>query len=427
VRDRILEFGGYSFLCVGHDGATRAFDLSSNSGWSEIAPQAAPAPGPSAGVLDTSHHEFVVVQGDQVWRMPLEVPGVWIPVRTIGGGAKAFERQDAISEKAVYDLARDRILVFTGGMVRALSGSDPAAWTEIIPVPPDLGSSYTATYDPSQDRVIVIGPSVYVLSLAPEPNWSLVIAPDLMPINRSGNSAIYDPTRYRIVVFGGYDESGTEHNDIWALALDNFQWSQISPTNDIQPRIGHQAVYDPTRDRMLVWNGESYYCCGFFPIMYDAESLSFADNTWQMESYGASPCTQAAAVYDQSHDRILVVGGQTYPSRATSNCQQAMELNLGGVVSVEPGPRGDRRLALVTPNPSRGLVWFRFTVSVRQPVLISLFDMRGRLMRTIYDAICEPGAHSVPWGEGQSLAPGSYIYSISMGDESVSGKLVKVR
>ena len=419
-RDRILEFGGPQ-ICQGYDGATRAFDLSLNSGWSVIAPPPSPSAGDAVSLIDSNRQAFVVVQDATVWRMPFNSLGDWALMSTGGGGPPAFEVQDA-----VYDPVRDRVLALGQNNVWSLAAAGPTAWAQSVSVPSDLGLGYTATYDPSQDRVIAIGSSVYSLNLNPEPSWSVIIPPDQMPIKRSGHTAVYDPARYRIVVFGGSDPSGTEQNDTWAFSLDSLQWRKLL-TGYVAPRREHQAIYDPTRDRMLIWNGQSFYCCGYYPIMYDAESLSFSDGTWQSEPYGASPCTDAAAVYDQLDDRILVVGGQTYPTQGTGNCQQALMLSLGGTVSADPVPRAPSRLALVAPNPAQGPLWFRFSVSARQRVLIDLFDMRGRLVRRIYDANCEPGAHSVQWDEAQSLDPGIYIYSISMGGDRFSGKLVKVR
>src|SRR5262249_3339740 len=228
LRGRIVEFGGIQ-ICQGYDGVTRAFDLGSNSGWTEIAPPAAPSATVTVGLLDSNHQEFVVIQGDQVWRMSLNSPGEWTYIPTVGGGSKALKSRDAISEEGIYDPVLDRILVFRGGMVWSLSSSNPAEWTQVIPVPADLGWGYTATYDPSQNRVIAIGSSTEVLNLAPEPSWSLAISTDAMPIKRSGHSAVYDPARYRIIVFGGSDESNIEQNDTWSLALDTFVWTQLSP------------------------------------------------------------------------------------------------------------------------------------------------------------------------------------------------------
>src|SRR5438046_1399889 len=46
------------------------------------------------------------------------------------------------------------------------------------------------------------------------------------PVRRIGPSAIYDPVRRRLVLFGGND--GALHNDVWVLPLDGLPvWTQL--------------------------------------------------------------------------------------------------------------------------------------------------------------------------------------------------------
>src|SRR5262245_50766971 len=75
------------------------------------------------------------------------------------------------------------------------------------------------------------------------------------PPGRSGPAAIYDPPRARMVVFGGYD--GNYRNDVWALSLSgSLAWTELTPAgNPPSGRYGHAVIYDPLRDRMLVFGG----------------------------------------------------------------------------------------------------------------------------------------------------------------------------
>ena len=75
------------------------------------------------------------------------------------------------------------------------------------------------------------------------------------PSGRSEHTAIYDPVRDRMVVFGGYD--GTLRNDVWALSLSGSPaWSALAPAGSPpSARYGHTAIYDPVRDRMVVFGG----------------------------------------------------------------------------------------------------------------------------------------------------------------------------
>ena len=86
--------------------------------------------------------------------------------------------------------------------------------------------------------------------------WDVLVVPA-----RSGHSAIYDPVRDRMVVFGGYSGTGYTYflNDVWVLSLAGMPaWTQLTPTGTPpSARYGHSAIYDPVRDRMVVFGGGS--------------------------------------------------------------------------------------------------------------------------------------------------------------------------
>ena len=47
------------------------------------------------------------------------------------------------------------------------------------------------------------------------------------------HTAIYDPVRDRMVVFGGYDGNGNR-NDVWALSLSGSPaWSELTPAGSL--------------------------------------------------------------------------------------------------------------------------------------------------------------------------------------------------
>ena len=57
--------------------------------------------------------------------------------------------------------------------------------------------------------------------------WLQLVVP---PKGREGHTAIYDPVRDRMVVFGGYD-GASRYNDVWALTLSGSPaWSQLAPS-----------------------------------------------------------------------------------------------------------------------------------------------------------------------------------------------------
>src|SRR5207249_3722463 len=104
---------------------------------------------------------------------------------------------------------------------------------------------------------------------------SLAWSPLPAAITYEGHSAVYDPIRDRILVFGGARarlasecignpcdyycyEADYPTNDVWALDLHNAStWVKLSTTGAApQPRWEHAAVYDPVRNRMVVFGGQ---------------------------------------------------------------------------------------------------------------------------------------------------------------------------
>ena len=77
------------------------------------------------------------------------------------------------------------------------------------------------------------------------------------PAARTEHTAIYDPVRERMVVLGGYADNRYV-KDVWALSLTGSPaWNAPAPGGS--PPSGRPvltAIYDPVRDRMVVfWGG----------------------------------------------------------------------------------------------------------------------------------------------------------------------------
>jgi flagellar hook assembly protein FlgD len=83
----------------------------------------------------------------------------------------------------------------------------------------------------------------------------------------------------------------------------------------------------------------------------------------------------------------------------------------------EHGALPDRlTLAPPRPNPSRGRVSFDFEVPRAARVRIEVFDLRGRRVKTVEDALLSPGRYARTWegsDEAGGPAPGG-VYFIQL-------------
>jgi hypothetical protein len=252
--------------------------------------------------------------------------GVWSQV-TYSTGPTIDERPFA---SMVYDPVRGRAIVFGGTCGSGYYYNE--AWTfvpggpsnvewAVLPAagePPAARAYHTATYDPVRDRMIVFGGyngttflnDLWELSLAGTPTWTQMTPAGTPPCVRGTHAAIYDPVRDRVIVFGGRTNSNAWLNEVWVLSLeDTPTWTQMAPAGTPPSvRQGMTAVYDEAGDRMLLFGGlngtESFA---------DVWALSLGDTpAWtNLTPTGTSPAARYyhAAIYDPVRDRMVVSAG----------------------------------------------------------------------------------------------------------------------
>ena len=110
------------------------------------------------------------------------------------------------------------------------------------------------------------------------------------------------------------------------------------------------------------------------------------------------------------------------------------QLCLGTTVSVTPPARPARgSLALsVHPNPANSTQWIAFTLATSSPVRVDVFDLQGRLVKTVAEGLSPRlECNRITWdgadAAGQSVSPGVYRVRARAGGHEVSKALVRVR
>ena len=101
------------------------------------------------------------------------------------------------------------------------------------------------------------------------------------------------------------------------------------------------------------------------------------------------------------------------------------------VAGVEDGERAGVRLLANVPNPGREGTMLRFELASRADVEMAVYDVRGRLVRSVARGAFDPGSHSVRWdGRGEDGTPsaaGVYFYKLTANGASLARKMVLVR
>jgi len=84
------------------------------------------------------------------------------------------------------------------------------------------------------------------------------------------------------------------------------------------------------------------------------------------------------------------------------------------------------------PNPFNPQTTIAFDIPVRQGVQLRVFDLSGRLIRTLIDGeVVKPGRYEVVWngrdGAGRQMASGTYFYRLEAGDYSETKRMLLVK
>jgi len=449
VRSRMVLYGGSPAASILLN-EIWSLALGAVPAWTNLTTNDAP-PAVRRGtsvVWDSSRHRFLLFGGNrgesestldnQVWSLAVSDRATWTLLPTKGVPPSGREGQSAI-----YDPAGDRLIVF-GGQVDALTYSDEvwslslagdAQWTRLAPAgtAPVPRTTHTAIDDPIHERMVVFGgvsqtaylDDVWTLSLSGPPAWTRLDPVGAPPAARFEHSAIYDPVRRRMVVCGGLNFNAFT-GDVWTLSLDGDSpaWTRLVTGGPAPDRFDHSAVYDPVRDRMIVFGGASYSTAD---VGVSTKALDLRSATWSSLSLTGQDPRNGRAVDDPLNDRMLVVGTDLWvldwgtptglgvvrdsPARSVAPATQSAEIS---------SPE-------VTPNPTHGGTTVSFTLREGGNAEVRVFDLGGRAIRTLASARFSAGRHTLAWdgrtAAGAPALPGVYFCEIRT-DHLVSTKRI---
>ncbi len=83
------------------------------------------------------------------------------------------------------------------------------------------------------------------------------------------------------------------------------------------------------------------------------------------------------------------------------------------------------------PNPARGSVQLSYALPASGPVILEVFDLRGRRVRTLRSESATAGLHQVLWdgrdGRGEKASAGTYVFRLAFGGKVVHRRVSLVR
>ena len=406
-------------------------------------------------VIDTRRHRALAFRGygyndrlevatiTQGQTQDWETPG--IPSGSVPSG-RSFAA-------AVYDSIEDRTLIFGGRLFNSEMGdlwqlTWPATlqpkWTRLFPEgngpSPRWGAA--SVFDPVRRRIVLFGgfagraeADTWVLELNGQLRWRRLEVRGLPPSARFCASAVYDSRRDGMIVYGGNGNTEIDPlplGDAWFLSFaDGDAWVPMTIA-DRAPiaRWMHAAMYDPVRDRMLVFWGHDRTGSRFDCAAIDLSSRP----TWK--AYAPSgPAADIryghAVAYDAVLDRAILIGGSRGSGGFYYRPLLDWYLDFAPGSATGPGPGPPLALLGMTPNPTNAGVDLAFDIPTAMAVRVRLYDARGRLVKSLDEKTYPPGRHLVHWDgngeDGYRPRPGVYFARLVLGTAEFTGKVVLLR
>jgi hypothetical protein len=216
-------------------------------------------------VFDSLRERYVLVGGEdgnpfgtnETWELDHDT-AQWSFV-TVAGPSKRSEHA------LVYDPERERTLLFGGratlsGAVLGDSWSyDGVGWTAVGGAQPSARAEHAMAYDAERDRIVLFGGrDASGLELGDTWEWNgtnWILRTTSGPPARADAAMVYDSSRGRCVLLGGSSTVGLPDLDVWEW--NGTVWTQPTLAGPGPAgRRGHTAAYDPSRGRIIVFGGD---------------------------------------------------------------------------------------------------------------------------------------------------------------------------
>jgi hypothetical protein len=279
------------------------------------------------------------------------------------------------------DEATGRLLVYGGGFgdclgdLWAFDRAGSSGWTLLSTngAVPDCSSIWSGfelwnfVRDTRRDRLLALHGDawwgramnrIFALPLGGGGAWTELFHQGVEPLGRYYPSLVYDPVRDRVLMFGGViygtrsNDSGSALDDLWALSLgDTLRWTQLHPSGSPGTRDSHSAAYDARRDRMVVFGGETQTAVSLGDTrrpLHDTWALPLASDGLAWSRLSDAAPFQAPAVLDSLHDRLVAwPGDSTLWVLPLEGSETWRELAAAGDL---PTPRSRFGLGFDTPH-----------------------------------------------------------------------------
>jgi predicted outer membrane repeat protein len=124
--------------------------------------------------------------------------------------------------------------------------------------------------------------------------------------------------------------------------------------------------------------------------------------------------------------------GPCAPDQSGCGLIGALEASCGNSTPVE-NPQIPLAFAVEPnyPNPFNPVTTIRFAIPTSARTTVTVFDVRGRAVKTLVDSELPAASHSVQWrgddGSGRAVAAGVYFYRVRSGEHEAVGRMALIK
>jgi len=305
---------GYASPSVAASNSIWRRDAAARFGWREDT-TATPRPGSRiepAVALDYVRRRLVLFGGYIALNDTWEFDGAtWRQITTPASPPARFRSAMA------FDPVRNRIVLFggdSGGLFGELNDTweyDGVTWTRVVTATTPLPRrNHALFFDPSRGRVVLFGGTVIPNGLFGDQwtfdgtNWQPLVTPTVPPARWSA-AVCFDPARGVGTLFGGIgDPQGFLClNDTWQLTATN--WQQVATPSAPLVRGLAAMAWDTHRNRIVLYGGATCMISTFSATLPD--TWEFDGSTWAQAEAGP-PVGTGVMAFDGARARTVLFG-----------------------------------------------------------------------------------------------------------------------
>lgn len=211
--------------------------------------------------------------------------------------------------------------------------------------------------------------------------WS-TIATNGTPPARNAHRMAYDSRRQRTVMFGGADAGGQFLGDTWEYDGATATWTQVFPPVSPPRRWNHVMEYDPGRGVVVMSGGYGNPQCGNYCASFLSDVWEYNGVTWTQRATGTTtPSGREGAgfAFDTARQRFVLQGGSgnsAYPTE-TWLYQAPIDRFAPGMAS------GDDRIRCSAFPVAGGTAAYSFPAPLGLGILLIALQPQPNLLLTL--------------------------------------------